>query len=316
VNPLISVVVCTHNRAELLASALRALQAQALDGSAFEVLVIDNNSSDATREVVAGFPGARYVFEPRVGLSHARNRGFAEARGEYVAYTDDDCEPPPQWLAVASEAIAEHAPEVFGGPYRAFYNSPKPAWFKDEYGSRDHGLVPRFLEAGETVPGNNMFFRRDLLEASGGFDPRLGMTGNRSAYAEETALQERIRSLRLDPRIYYDPRLYMHHLVRPEQMTLRWYLSACFGKGRSAYCAHLATTPPSGRLALLGRLVYTAGGALVDGLRGVARRDRQRYPWIQNHLWENTSRYIRALGVLWAAIREPRGSTPRLAEGR
>ena len=315
-NPLISVVVCTHNRAELLAGALRALQAQELDGSAFEILVIDNNSTDATRDVAGGFPGVRYVFEPRVGLSHARNRGFAEARGEYVAYTDDDCEPPPQWLAVASEAIAEHGPEVFGGPYRAFYQSPKPAWYKDEYGSRDHGPAPRFLEASETVPGNNMFFRRSVLEESPGFDPRLGMTGNRSAYAEETALQQRIRTLRPDARIYYDSRLWLHHLVRPEQMTLRWYFPACFGKGRSAYRARLATMPNGGRLALLGRLVYTAGGALADGLLAPVRRDRERCPRIQNHLWENTSRYLRALGVLWAAIREPEGAAPRLAEGR
>lgn len=310
--PRISVVVCTHNRAELLAGALSALQAQELDVSAYEVLVIDNNSTDSTREVATGFPSVRYVFEPRVGLSHARNRGFAEARGEYVAYTDDDCEPPPRWLRLAMDVIARHAPAVFGGPYRAFYKSPKPSWFKDEYWSRDHGDVPRALEAGETLPGNNMFFRRSILEQSGGFDPRLGMAGNRSAYAEETALQNRLRSLRPETTIYYDPRLWVHHLVRPEQMTLRWYLTACFGKGRSAYLARLSTTPSGGRLALLGRLLYTAAGALADGAVAAVHRDRHRYPRLQNHLWERTSRYVRALGVLWAAIHEP--CPQRLAE--
>ena len=314
-NPLISVVVCTHNRAELLAGALRALHAQELDDSVFEILVIDNNSTDVTREVAAGFPGVRYIHEPRVGLSHARNRGFAEARGEYVAYTDDDCEPPPQWLAVAKDVITEHAPEVFGGPYRAFYRSPKPAWYKDEYGSREPGPGARFLDPGEAVAGNNMFFRRDALDLSGGFDPDLGMSGDRIAYAEETALQDRIRSLAATARTYYDPRLYVLHLVRPEQMTLRWYLRACFGKGRSAYRARRTSPRPGGRLALFGRLVYTAARALADGLLATVRRDRQRHPWLENHLWEVTSRYVRSLGVLWAAIREPYEPAQQLAEG-
>ena len=295
-----------------MAGALRALRAQQADCLPFEILVIDNNSTDTTREVVAGFPGVRYVFEPRVGLSHARNRGFAEARGDYVAYADDDCEPPRQWLAVASEVIRQHEPEVFGGPYRAFYSSPKPVWFKDEYASRDHGPTPRFLGPGETLPGTNMFFRRSSLEGAGGFDPGLGMSGRRIAYAEETSLQERIRVGGREC-IYYDPRLWVSHLVQPEHMTLRWYLSACFGKGRSAYRARLTATPASSRLALLGRLAYTAVGGLADGFLAAVRRDREHCPWIQNHLWENTSRYVRALGVLWAAIREPR--PPRLAEG-
>lgn len=307
--PLISVVVCTRDRSALLAGSLRALQAQAIGDGAFEILVVDNGSTDTTREVAARFPGIRYVFEPRVGLSHARNRGFAEARGGYVAYLDDDGEPPPRWLAVATEVIADRTPAVFGGPYRAFYAAPKPAWFKDRYGSRDHGPEPRFLGPGETLFGTNMFFRRASLVAAGGFDPALGMSGRRIAYAEETVLQERLRTEHGE-RLYYDPRLWVRHLVQPGHTRLRWYLAACFGKGRSAYRARLAAAPAGGRFALLGRLIYTAGGAAADGLRATVRRDRERCPRIQNHLWEDTSRYFRTLGVLWEAIREPRAPHP------
>ncbi|MGD8380729.1 MAG: glycosyltransferase, partial [Syntrophobacterales bacterium] len=90
----ISVIVCTYNRAELLGGTLRTLCHQTLDTSEYEVIVVDNNSTDNTREVVDEFcrrsSNVRYCFEPQQGLSHARNQGLQEAKGKYVAYIDDD----------------------------------------------------------------------------------------------------------------------------------------------------------------------------------------------------------------------------------
>ena len=109
---LFSVVICTYNRASLLPTALQTVCEQALDCTEYEVLVVDNNSTDETRFVTESFmqrySNVRYCFEPQQGLSYARNRGWREARGKYVAYTDDECKVPPQWLTVAKEVIIKH----------------------------------------------------------------------------------------------------------------------------------------------------------------------------------------------------------------
>jgi len=91
---MISVIVCTYNRAELLRELLPTLCEQTVAFTQYEVIVIDNGSTDHTKTVAAVFaaryPQVRYCYEPRQGLSHARNRGWQEAKGDYVAYIDDD----------------------------------------------------------------------------------------------------------------------------------------------------------------------------------------------------------------------------------
>ncbi len=148
-HPLISVVVCTYNRVNLLADALHTLCHQTLDRSEYEVMVVDNNSSDNTREMVdefcRRFSHVRYCFEPKQGLSYARNRGWREARGEYVAYVDDDARAGENWLKTALVLIAntKPAPLCLGGPILPFYSTTKPIWFKGEM--RTWGDSPRYL---------------------------------------------------------------------------------------------------------------------------------------------------------------------------
>jgi glycosyltransferase involved in cell wall biosynthesis len=303
--PLISVVLCTYNRADLLAAALQTLCEQSLDRGEYEVIVVDNNSTDDTRSVAEGFcrsrANVRYVLETRQGLSHARNRGWQEARGEYVAYTDDDCKLPPQWLAVARQIIAKKSPEIFGGPYFAFYNTAKPPWFKDSYGSCELGGEARALNADEFLAGGNIFFRRELLETLGGFDTSLGMAGAKIAYGEETALQKRVRDASPEACIYYDPDLYVYHLVRPEKMTLLWRARAAFPKGRSVYRVHQGDAPATiGKASMTVRAIRIVLAFAVDVTLGTLRRDRAKYPYIQNYFYEHTSRYLHSLGKLYA----------------
>lgn len=305
--PEISVVICTRNRAGVLRGALDSLEQQTADSESFEVLVVDNDSSDGTAELVAAYPRVRHAVERRIGLSNARNRGISETSGRYVGYTDDDCKLPPRWIEVALEIAHERAPEVFGGPYRGFYRTARPAWFKEEYGSRDRGETARCLDSPDTLPGGNVFFRRDVLEALGGFDGRLGMAGRRVAYGEESDLQERLRAERPESEIYYEPQLCVEHLVRREKMRVGWALRAGFGKGLSAQRARWkdrSETDEIGAARLLARLVYTAAGAFVDGTLAPLWRDRQRYPRAQNYIWEHTSQYFRSLGRLWGVLTE------------
>lgn len=302
---LISVVVCTHNRVELLVNILQTLCEQSLDQSEYEVIVVDNNSTDRTRSVVENFsrryPNIRYYLETKIGLSHARNRGWQEAQGLYVAYTDDDCKLPPQWLNVANDIIMGKSPAVFGGPFLPFYNTVKPSWFKDTYGSYTPYHEPRILMDKEYLVGGNIFFRRELLAALGGFDANLGMNGKRIAYGEETALQMGIRESMPDQIIFYDPSLYLYHLVRAEKMKLHWLIRAFFAKSEYVYLtSHSNDSPIFGRMGLLLRAVKIMLELLIDLSCGVLRRDRTQYPYFQNYLYEHTSKYLRGWGKLYA----------------
>lgn len=302
----ISVVICTYNRADLLAGALHSVCAQPVDSDQYEVIVVDNNSSDATQAVVARYaatyPNVRYCLEAKVGLSHARNRGWAEAKGEYVAYIDDDSQAPSTWLAVALDIITHVGPPAFGGPCQAFYLDPKPRWYQDSYASRDYGPVARYLSDGEFLIGCNMCFRQASIASVGGFDPRLGMTGSHIGYGEDNEIQMRIRSKQPCQAIYYDPRLTLSHLVRPEQMTMRWLLAAAVAKGRYRYWASQASDTAHSVPAP--NIPFQAAKVLAvftwECLRGLVRRDRRRYPYYHNYLYERAAWRLAGLGRLQA----------------
>jgi glycosyltransferase involved in cell wall biosynthesis len=305
---LISVVVCTFNRSDLLANLLKGLCKQALEKAEYEVIVVDNNSQDDTRDVVRGFckdcSNVRYCFEPQQGLSHARNLGWRMARGEYVAFIDDDCKAPEHWLSVAKEVIERVSPGVFGGPYFAFYNTPKPGWFKGAYGTHDQGNEARVLNAREFLDGGNVFFRRALLEALGGFDPSFGMSGHKIAYGEETVLLRHIRSTMPEQLIYYDPKLYVYHLVDGKKMSMRWIIPQRFASGFYS-CRVFQDGAYAGiqGYQLLIRVFRILLALAIDFARGVLQRERKRYPYIQNYLYERTFSYIQVLGGLYSQYR-------------
>jgi len=296
--PIISVIICTYNRAEFVGTALKSLCQQTAEKTQYEVIVVDNNSEDNTRVVTEGFrrnnPNIRYCSEVRQGLSHARNRGWQEANGSYVAYIDDDCKVPTQWLNIAIEIIDQLSPAAFGGPYYAFYKSPKPYWWKDSYSSFEQSLTPRSLR--------RLFIRRWLLEAIGGFDSRYGMVGQKLAYGEETDLQKRIRATRPDELIYYDPKLYVWHLVRPEKMILRWILTSYFIAGRYSYHIFQGNTHQASRLPrvrLFVQAVITALRFFAEFFGAILKRDRKRFPYFQNYLYENTLEHLQTLGFIY-----------------
>lgn len=305
---MISVVICTYNRAALLAQVLQSVCEQTLAPSEYEVIVIDNNSTDDTAAVCDSFavryPHVRSCFEAKQGASNARNRGWHEAKGAYVAYIDDDCKVPPAWLAVAQAIIDAEAPAIFGGPALAFYTSPKPYWFRDAYDS-----YVQLSEAGPLPPdqylvATNMFFEKALLHQIGGFDPTLGPSGGQLAYGEESAVLRFVRTHLPDAHLYADPQLYVYHLTHPQKMTWRWILRDRFIRGRYEYRVYLADQASRmGRAGLIlkaGALIAVFG---LDVMRGLLLRNRARYPYFQNYLYESSLRYLTALGRTYEQYR-------------
>ena len=306
--PLLSVVVCTYNRANLLARALQSLVEQSMDRSMFEILVVDNNSSDATMEVCRGFkgqmPNLRCFLEKEQGLSVARNRGFREAKGPYVGYLDDDAKASRNWIEKAAQLIRERSPDVFGGPYYAYYGSPKTKWFKDEYASHKPTNESRPLTAGEYLSGTNMFYRKDLLEELGGFDCDLGMRGQRIGFGEETALQDKIRRHRPNAIIFGETELIVFHLVPAHKMRMREIALRRYRTGKDFI--YLKRDHPywaTGKARILKKAARTSWLFVADSLRGLVDRDRVRYPYFQNLFYEKSSLHLTQLGMLIRRLR-------------
>ena len=306
--PTISVVICTYNRAYLLPDLLKSLSEQTLEKSEYEVIVTDNNSTDDTRDIIERFsiryPNINYCFEERLGASYARNHGLSVARGHYVSLIDDDCTVPAQWLAVAKEVIEHHCPAVFGGPFYPFYNTPKPPWFKDIYGSYDLGNEARPLLR-EFLYGGNSFYKRVLLLNVGGFNNALGPIGDKLGYGEDVAPQILIQAKNPGELFFYDPRLYVYHLVRPEKMTMRWLLRSSFTRGKYVYRLFKSKdSPVKSKQEIMKSFVTTLRVIAVDFFRNIFWRDRTRYPYIQNYLYENTLQYLQKLGSLYEQYRQ------------
>lgn len=295
---LISVIICTYNRAALLQTAIQSVCEQSLDQSQYEVLIIDNHSTDTTRLVVEAFferwPNVRYFFEATQGLAYARNRGWQEAKGEYVAYLDDDGKAPPAWLQVAQQIIEQQAPLEFGGPFLAYYTTPKPSWWRDPYDANHSGGTER--AAGYLPPklyafGGNLFLQRAIFRQLGGFDPTFGMRGDKLAYGEESELHERLCALWPGHRAYFEPTLYVYHLVRPEKLSLWWQLRSIISHGQAGYAIAPHRYRPFTRRE---HLLFPLDALKRFGVtlwRSWFRRDRARHPAWQNYLYEDQQLY-------------------------
>lgn len=309
---LISVVICTHNRADLLTEALQTVCEQTLDLSTYEVIVVDNNSTDHTRQVTESFvqryPNVRYLFAPEIGNSTARNVGWQQAEARYVAFTDDDCQLPSQWLMTAKAIIESVDPDVFGGPYFACYNTPKPYWFRDKYGSFEPHSTAKLMKNHENFSANNLFVKRQLLMQVGGFDPTFGMHGQQIGYGEENQLLIQIYQMMPDTRFYYDPALFVHHLVRPQKMSWQWIIREHFCRGRALYRITYTKNPQTEKTR---RIIFFSARKVcrvVYALTiGPLLRKRDKFPYIQHYFFEETARQILKLGWRYQQYREHSG---------
>jgi GT2 family glycosyltransferase/type II secretory pathway pseudopilin PulG len=173
--PRASVVVCTYNGSATLRECLESLQR--LRYADYEVILIDDGSTDGTPSIAKDFPTIRYLRQPNRGLSAARNVGALAATGEIVAYTDDDCVADEAWLAHLVRAMEDQQVRAIGGP-----NLPPPddGWVAKCVAVSPGGPSHVMLDdrRAEHVPGCNMAFRRDTLLALGGFDPQFRAAGD------------------------------------------------------------------------------------------------------------------------------------------
>lgn len=216
--PYLSVVICTYNRDRFIVACLESLAKQSLADEKFEVVVVNNNCTDNTAALVQDFlqrhPGRpfRTVFEANKGLSHARNRGIAEAKGEVILYLDDDAESEPDLLEKHLNFFTSHT-EASGAGGRIlprYSEAPEPAWMSrwlDGYIARmDPGGESRIFTGRMKYPfGCNMAYRKQYLEQIGGFNTDITFRG------DDKYIFLMVKNL--NPNIYYLPQALVYHNI-------------------------------------------------------------------------------------------------------
>lgn len=240
-DPEVTVLVCTRNRGELFEQVCRTLLEQSAPGRRWELLIVDNGSTDDTpvraKAVEQQWPEiVRVVREPKAGLSIARNCGVQEARGASILFLDDDAFPDPGWLDAMTAALEREGVVCVGGRVQPLLHGDLPDWFLGRYlpylTAWDLGRTPIALAYNEYPRGANMGFRRDVFDAVGGFAGSLGRKGASLMSCEEVELCLRIERTGFGE-ILYVPGAGVRHVTPVSRLSPSWMESRFAAQGRS-----------------------------------------------------------------------------------
>ena len=236
----VSAIICTHNREHYLGAAIDSLLSQ--NFADFEVVVVDNASSDLTPDVVKSRLSdsrLRYIYEPVTGLSVARNTGATHAKGSILAYLDDDAIASPNWLQTLWNAYqSDDKLAIAGGKVTLIWDEGMvaPVWLSDglagNLGAYDLGAAVLYIDRpGLTPRGLNYAVRRTFLEQIGGFDPNLGRVGKNLLSNEELHMTN--LALQTGWQVAYLPEALVAHHVSPDRVRRGWFLSRGWWQGIS-----------------------------------------------------------------------------------
>ena len=240
----ITVILCTYNRCQNLRKALESLANSAMPASnTWEVLVVNNNSSDQTREVIEEFrlnyPNRfRYLFEPQPGKSHALNAGIREAQGDVLAFVDDDIIVDKHWLHELTMNLEGDAWVGAGGRILPANNFSAPPWLPLD-GPNNMGGILALFDLGEKPAdldqppfGTNMAFQKRMFEKHGCFRIDLGPRPGSELRNEDTEFGRRL--LKAGERLRYVPSAVVYHRVPEVRLEKEYFLTFCFDHGRAS----------------------------------------------------------------------------------
>ena len=239
--PDVSVVIATYNRCEVLRGALQSLLHQETAGFAYEVIIVDNNSTDDTVGVIEeqrhGVSGCslHYRFEKKQGISHARNNGVAVARAPIIAFTDDDIKPAPDWVAKVYESFKRFPDaDCIGGKVLPDPATKFPGWLTEHHWTplalMDLGDEPLVLDVvnGAGLIGANLAVRASVFKDVGQFLPDLQRVKDSIGSLEDTEFELRLAAAK--KRLMYVPELVVYAQVLDERLDKAYH--------RRWYCGH------------------------------------------------------------------------------
>ncbi len=288
----VSAVICSYNRARFIISAVDSIFGQDYDKSLYEVIVVDNNSTDGTIERLAAYKAQhpdynfRYYTETNQGVAYTRTRCATEARGEIVAYLDDDSTAQPGWLSSIASFFDEH-PEVWslGGKITPRFLTGIPDWYSKYFfglvGNFDQGPNVKRLTGARYPCGANMAFRKRVFEEIGYFNTELGRKGKGLLANEEKDIYLRI--LAAGHHVYYLPHVAVLHSVEANKFDKAYVRRHSMGIGGGE---RLRLRGQNGALALkLAEYVAKWGYAVVYGIGFLLRGQWSKFVMLERFRW-------------------------------
>ena len=272
----LSIVICSYNRASYISDALDSLYTQTAGLNAFEVIIVDNNSTDNTAEVFSQWRTAHpngsftYITETKQGASFARNTGAAVAKGQWLCFMDDDAVATPNYVENILKHIETKPDAVgFGGRIIPKYIPAEPTWMSyyvsSLVGNFDYAPTACAFEHGKYPLESNMIVRKDVYDTIGGFNTALpGLVGTLRIGGEGKELFYKI--LALGHSIYYDPAICVHHVVEVKKLTSEYMYRVASGIGRGERTRTLNIS----RLAYIQKIVeyiFKLGASILLGIK-------------------------------------------------
>jgi len=282
--PFISVIICTYNRWKSLRNTLQSLCEQAVFNKfSYEIIVVDNNSNDKTREVVNDFKNKmgeklKYIFEKKQGKAYALNTGVRKAKGKIIAFTDDDVIVDKYWLNNMYEAYLKYQPDGVGGKVLPLFTCNPPNWLPDNMEIPltviDHGEKVKVLDK-PTCPGCNISFLAEICREIGQFRTDLGPQGS-SPLRRYVDIEFLRRVIKAGKKVIYHPRVVVYHLVPKERLTKRFFRKSAYWRGRSII---IQNQPPISKwifkqtLIDLWKIILLFKDSMIFGLKGDKKRE-------------------------------------------
>lgn len=240
----------------MLRAAIRSVVEQDFSVTGYEVVVVDNASTDETAEVVSEFKvhrNVRYLYEGTAGLNPARNAGWREARGAYAVYLDDDAVAESGWLSAIRDgfAAAGGKPVVIGGRVDPIWLAERPKWLSDALAvtltivNWGHTLRPLRKVPDEWLAGANIAIPKSFLEEIGGFDARLDRLGRNLLSNGDILIQRQAQRHGLQ--CLYHPYMRVRHTVTANRLTQRWFVARYYWQGISDAVMEIIETAPDYR---------------------------------------------------------------------
>ena len=319
---LLSVGIPSFNCAQALQKCLDGFCKQTAPHDTYEIIVVDNNSSDDSFNVASSYttklPHLRVYRELKPGLSNVRNKILSYAQGQYVGYIDGDGIPESNWVAAALQFIKVKTPDIFGGRVKPYFDREIPRWFKEgnqkylvKFSNRSSGdPINKDIKLKNnhaiTLFGNNIFFKRALLEGYGGFSPHLGMAKDSLHYHEESAIV--FRALQEHRVVYYHKDITISHLVKRNRLCLLYYLIHPYKNAeemRHLIHAGLLTSQYAHMTEreLLLAITSTTDQMVASLEKAMRHYGRDHYPFLENILAEQSATYFSQLGNLVSAVK-------------
>lgn len=240
---MITLIICTYNREKYIGPLLESIAKNDYPTTDYEIVLVDNNCTDNTRQVCEQFAMAhpevvlRYVVEPEQGLSAARNKGIKEAKGDIIIYIDDDALVDSDYIRIYAEHFAAHIDTMAaGGPIEPLYETAEPSWMSPYTKAlltawMNYGDKVREYPKGRYPGGGNAAYRKVVFDQVGLFNTELGRKGNLLLASEEKDIFDKMKALGM--KVLYLPTPVLHHCIPQAKLEEDYFNRLTLQIGRS-----------------------------------------------------------------------------------